>query len=204
MLIGKKLGSGTPNRNTMMKIWMDENVQYLVMAVFFLVTTAHVTALLPYAVFSLFHSLTYLTTNVLPTFTPGAASSGLTPRIQEFCKTNYEPAMQIVSRIEVLLTTPIMLMSILTFSISGLTKAALWLYFLRYRYFSSGYTRQTFTHLTLRIDHLVANPNIPPLVRSIWTAIKTNVRRYGATPLATSAHGSNGTPEGAKPASKTT
>ena len=63
-------------------------------------------ALFPFAVYSTFHFLTYLRTNLLPTLTPvapGAKAPAVSETIAAFVKKNYDSSMHLVASLELFL-----------------------------------------------------------------------------------------------------
>jgi len=103
--------------------------------------------------------------------------------------------MRLVSRIEVIVLTPTFIYPLLTFKLKAVLQLGIWLHFIRYRYFTSAYTRQTFTHLSLRMDHFLANQNIPPIARQVWAIVKNTVQTYGATPIMSQPSGTSAAPQ---------
>jgi hypothetical protein len=90
--------------------------------------------LIPYATFSLFHFITYLRANILQAFSPAPAhsssgsSSGTQTRansaskfIQIWVHKNYEPAMNMVSFVEVVVITLFLLFNIVTYVLFNFT-----------------------------------------------------------------------------------
>ncbi|CCF43197.1 endoplasmic reticulum protein [Colletotrichum higginsianum] len=87
----------------------DENVQYLVMSLVWLLSPQYPLAMLPYAIYSVFHVATYTRANVIPTITPpkpiepatGASPSGkpqyahnpIADRIGAFVKEYYDASI---------------------------------------------------------------------------------------------------------------
>jgi len=63
-------------------------------------------ALLPFAVYSTFHFLTYLRTNLIPTImpsAPGAPQPAIAETIARFVKKNYDASMHLVANLELFL-----------------------------------------------------------------------------------------------------
>ncbi len=171
------------------RVWTDENVQYFLLSVYWFYFCKPLTiALVPYTIFSAFHFLTYLRTNILPTFdptalTPGATSPAakLSHMTQNWVKANYDGAMQLVSRIEFIGVGGRVLVGVITLRTS-FTTLLVFGSFLRYRYFTSAYTRTQFIHFTLRVDHLVADSRVPPMIRHGWNTVKGLTSRYLGNP----------------------
>ncbi|KAK7694375.1 hypothetical protein QCA50_001561 [Cerrena zonata] len=106
-------------------------------------------ALLPYAIFSLFHTLTFTRTTLFPQFfppgPPATAGGQPTPhpiakKIHMFVKSNYNPAMKAVSFIELAIMARVTL-GVFVLSNSLITPI-LYAHFLRQRYYQSAFTRE--------------------------------------------------------------
>lgn len=182
------------------KLWADENTQYFVLAIYWFVSEPIALALVPYFCFSVFHFLTYLRTNVIPTFDPSASSpDSQTPgaRVsklsQDWVKANHEKAMRLVAAIEVLALGSRVFFGVLTFGYilpsTSFTALMVVVSFLRYRYFTSAFTRQQFSQLALQIDHAVADQRVPPVARQGWATVKGLIANYGGRPSAPVAQG---------------
>lgn len=127
------------NAAYMQRLIMDENVQYMVLAFYWCLSkpmtgksnhyegnkdiladraqklvsvhsSSVAVTLIPYATFSLFHSLNYVRSNIIPTVFPTAqGASGASSwqaktqqRLKAWQDSNYEPAMRFVAQIEVI------------------------------------------------------------------------------------------------------
>jgi len=182
------------------RFFMDENVQYLFLAFYWYCNAPIFVTLIPFATFSTFHTLGYLRTNIIPTFSPinsgppaaNAASSatpaptGFSAQISHFIKQwtdqNYGQAMQFVSYVEVVGVMGRLLLGAITFQTSFLAPL-IYAHFLRLRYFMSSYTRAAFLEVSARLDKVLLPPTadarIPPVVGKAYTIIKSLVTRYG-------------------------
>ncbi|KAG5440105.1 hypothetical protein PCK2_000617, partial [Pneumocystis canis] len=101
---------GKIDMSILMRIWMDENVQYLFLSIIWFLSKPIAFSLIPYTIFSLFHFLTYFRSNVLPTLNPNALKSDeksveatICRSIQHLIRLYYESAMKLVSKVEVIL-----------------------------------------------------------------------------------------------------
>ncbi|CAG8532869.1 334_t:CDS:2 [Paraglomus brasilianum] len=170
----------------------DENIFYLALALVWHSYPPIIATLIPNATFSLFHFLTYLRTNVIPTFAPQAASSpragtkpalsGLSKSIQTWVNTYYEGAMRIVSFTEVVVITASLIWNIITLQVPLYT-LLIYGFFLRIRYHMNQYTKRTFSHLGQRLDSWLLPPSadsrIPPYVTNAYRHAKTAVAWFG-------------------------
>ncbi|KAG4304793.1 hypothetical protein PORY_001846 [Pneumocystis oryctolagi] len=177
------------NFNVLMRIWMDENVQYLFLAILWFVSRPIAVSLIPYMIFSLFHFLTYFRSNVLHMLNPNVVKPDekcieavIYRYIQHLTKLYYGSAMKHVSKIEVILIGTRVLVGAFTFQ-NSFTILMFYSFFIRYRYFTSTYTRQTFLYITIHIDHLIADSRVPPSVRNLWMTIKRLLKDYAAKPI---------------------
>ncbi|EMR08356.1 hypothetical protein PNEG_03196 [Pneumocystis murina B123] len=172
--------------NVILRIWLDENFQYLLLATVWFLSRPVALSLTPYVIFSLFHFLTYLRSNVLPTLNPNALKldencieASICRYIQFLIKQHYDSAMKLVSKVEVILIGTRVLIGAFTFQ-NSFTVLLFYAFFIRYRYFTSTYTRQTFVHISIYIDHLVADSRVPGSVRNSWVSIKRFIKDYAA------------------------
>jgi len=148
-------------------------------------------ALVPYFVFSLFHALSFARTNIIPkVFPPTAAAPGpngatangppvpaLSRTIQVWVKANYDTAMMLVARLELL----ILLRAVLGvfFLQNSLLVPLAFSYFLRSRYYSSAFTRNAVHTSSIFVEELVNKPGNPPLVKKVYDVAKAAVIRWG-------------------------
>lgn len=182
--------AGNPQQQVL-SLLGDENVQYLVMALIWLYSKSIWFALLPFAVYSTFHFLSYLRTNVIPTFAPPtpapgsnpAASPGSRPTVQhpfseyiaKFVRQNYDTSMHLVSNLEIFLWARVFL-GALVFKNSWLLLLCYTL-FLRIRYAQSSFVRQAFQGLERKGDALVNDARVPDGARNGWNIGKDVVKK---------------------------
>jgi transmembrane protein 33 len=154
--------------------------------------------LLPYAVYSTFHFLTYLRTNLLPALMPpppapaaasgqGAAPGDGTPRkgpqpplaeaIARFVKQNYDASMHLVSRLELALWARVFF-GTLIFSNSWIL-LVVYSVFVRVRYAQSQFMRSAVLYMERFFDGLLADQRVPGGVRNGWGAFKGVIRTVG-------------------------
>lgn len=137
-------------------------------------------ALLPFAVYSTFHFLTYLRTNLIPTITPtapGAPQPAIAETIARFVKKNYDASMHLVANLELFLWARVFLYC-LVFQNSW-TLLVVYTVFLRARYAQSVFVRDAMKGLELRGDALVTDSKVPEGAKSAWTVAKSLVKRFG-------------------------
>jgi len=138
------------------------------MAIFFLYAKPLFPLLVPYAIYSLFHVLSYARTNLFPTLAPQSSFIG---SIGDAVGRFYDPAMSAVAGIEILAICPRLLLGSILRRNSFIL-AASYLGFLRVRWEQSLFVRRIFGRITMRIDALAADGNVPSVVRSAWVSVK--------------------------------
>ncbi|GAA5944148.1 uncharacterized protein JCM15063_000161 [Sporobolomyces koalae] len=194
IVVYKSLGAPQPSRAYVQRALLDENVQYLLLALYWFLTKPIALTLLPFATFSLFHTLTFLRTSVLPKVpaTPNGKNSGasaapqpptsagarLSKAIQTWVKANYETAMLFVAYIEVGLVFGRILLGAITFQNSLLTPL-IFGHFLRLRYYLSPPTRTAFGWLNSQVEHyVVKNQSCPAIAKKGVVTIRELIIRY--------------------------
>lgn len=142
-------------------------------------------AILPFAVYSLFHVATYVRANLLPVLSPpapGAAagaktsSSGLSDSIGRFVKEYYDASMTLVAVLEIALWFRLLGSAIL-FRRGSWILLTVYTAFLRVRHSQSSFVQSAVSQLTSRADSALANQSTPPAVRNVWEQVKGVVRQ---------------------------
>jgi hypothetical protein len=152
-------------------------------------------AVLPFAVYSVFHVATYVRSNLLPTIQPppAATAPGAKPKasaasetIGKFVKEYYDGSMTLVAILEIALWFRI-LGSALIFQKGSWILIVIYTVFFRARAAQSTFVQGAISQLTARIDAQLANQSTPPVARQVWTTFKnvigqaadaTDIRRY--------------------------
>ncbi|GAA6020165.1 hypothetical protein JCM11491_005551 [Sporobolomyces phaffii] len=215
IVVYKSLGAPQPNRAYVQRALLDENVQYLLLALYWFLTKPIALTLLPFATFSLFHTLTFLRTSVLPKVpatpsassknaasqqaqaAPASAGAKLSKAIQTWVKANYETAMLFVAYIEVGLVFGRILLGAITFQNSLLTPL-IFGHFLRLRYYLSPPTRTAFGWLNSQVEHyLVKNPSVPAAAKKGVVAVRQLIVRYSESIIQVQQPGAAGPAGGA-------
>ncbi|KAI0399698.1 hypothetical protein F4802DRAFT_588467 [Xylaria palmicola] len=184
---------GARNPGGIVGILSDENIQYLALALVWLLAPQYPLALLPYGIYSVFHVATYTRSNVLPTLQPNKAPAGapgakpqgspLADSIGSFVKTYYDASMSVVSSLEICLWLRILLSAAL-FQNRSWILLGLYTAFLRARFSQSSHVQNSFNALELRVDSVVGAQGTPPAARSVWEGVKGGTRQfYAATDL---------------------
>lgn len=156
-------------------------------------------ALLPFAIYSVFHVAGYIRSNLIPTFQPPKSSTGASPggrpakstsplaeQIGVFIKRNYDSSMMLVASLELFLWFRILFSAIL-FTKGSWILLAIYTVFIRARYSQCSFVQNAVSQGSARIDALISAQGTPPAVRQIWGTIKqfarqgteaTNIGRY--------------------------
>ncbi|OTA93748.1 hypothetical protein M434DRAFT_395279 [Hypoxylon sp. CO27-5] len=178
----------------------DENVQYLIMALVWLLAPQFSLAMLPYGIYSVFHVATYTRNNVIPTIQPSKVPAGASPgtkppanpiaeTIGNFVKQYYDTSMSIVSVLEIALWGRLFLSAIF-FQRWSWTVLAVYTVFLRTRFAQSSHVQDSFRLLESRVDNLVSAQGTPPAARSVWEIVKNGARQFhDATDISKYANG---------------
>ena len=152
--------------------------------------------MLPFAVYSVFHVLTYARSNLIPTIQPPQQSSSspggkpkpsaLSDTIGKFVKEYYDGSMTLVAILEIALWFRV-LGSALLFQKGSWILLIVYTVFFRARAAQSSFVQGAITQLTARIDAQLANQSTPPAARNAWGTFKniirqaadaTDIRRY--------------------------
>jgi hypothetical protein len=126
-------------------------------------------AVLPFAVYSIFHVATYTRSNLLPTLQPQPAvaagekpkSSGLADTIGNFVKNYYDSSMTLVAILEIALWILI----------------AVYTVFLRARFHQSTFVQSAVNQLGARGDAIATRQDLPPAVRQAWGGLKSGIKQ---------------------------
>ncbi|GAA5885966.1 hypothetical protein JCM16303_003045 [Sporobolomyces ruberrimus] len=216
IVVYKSLGAPQPNRAYVQRALLDENVQYLLLALYWFLTKPIALTLLPFATFSLFHTLTFLRTSVLPKVpaapssssknsssssaaaqAPTSAGARLSKTIQTWVKANYETAMLFVAYIEVGLVFGRILLGAITFQNSLLTPL-IFGHFLRLRYYLSPPTRQAFGWLNGQVEkYVVKNASVPAIAKKGVVTVRDLIIRYSESIIQVQQPGAAGAAAGA-------
>ena len=169
------------------KSW-DLQLIAAVMALVWLLSPQYPLALLPYAVYSVFHVATYTRTYLIPVITPPPpatdgnsprpkVNSPLADRIGTFVKEYYDSSMAIVASLEILLWFRILL-SALLFQTKSWLIFTVYTAFLRARYSQSSHVQTSFAQLGARVESLVGAQGTPPVARQVWDNVKNISRQF--------------------------
>ena len=140
-------------------------------------------AILPFAVYSVFHVATYTRSNLLPTIQPqpqAAAgqkqSSALADTIGNFVKNYYDSSMTLVAILEIALWFRL-LGSAFLFQKGSWILIVVYTVFVRARFAQSTFVQQAVNHLTARGDAIANRQDLPPAVRQGWNTVKGGIKQ---------------------------
>lgn len=171
---------------TVSQLFAEDNVHYIGLAVVMLFTRKFFLTLLPFAIFSFFHALTYIKSYILPAIDYTGPATGYIDRI---VKGWNEPLTAAVASIETVVLFQL-IFSALTFRKGSWIQLLGFLAFFRLRFASSPYTRNTVRSLEVRADNLLGHPSLPPAIKQYWIQFKSVIARIPgpATPVSSTAH----------------
>ncbi|PCH33425.1 hypothetical protein WOLCODRAFT_135129 [Wolfiporia cocos MD-104 SS10] len=187
----KSLGIPQPSLQWINKALVDENVQYLLLAVFWWTSRPVTLALIPYAIFSLFHALTFTRTTLMPQFLPPGppASAGgpptphpLSKRLHSWVKANYDAAMRVVAYTELIIMLRLVVGLFLLRN--SFIAPIVFAHFLRMRYYQSKFTQSAIVDVSGRVDAYVRKPGTPPMVAVVWDRFRMLLARWAGNVLA--------------------
>lgn len=202
VVVYKSFGLPQLNKPYIQRALMDENVQYLFLAVYWFWSKPIFITLIPFVTFSLFHVLTFIRTTVLPILLPPstpapAATSGaggapaqpgkLSKFIQSWVKANYDPAMRFVAYAEVAIFARVLFGALLFRN--SLMAPLFYAHFLRLRFYMSSFTRAAFQRVKGVMDGWVSHQSCPPVVRKAYLTLTDLVGRYASSVLSVQGQG---------------
>ncbi|KAI0010933.1 hypothetical protein F4779DRAFT_615999 [Xylariaceae sp. FL0662B] len=185
----QKIGNKHPGG--VVGIMSDENVQYLAMALVWLISPPYYFSMLPYGVYSIFHVATYTRNNLIPTIQPYKAPASASPSptsqsgnpiadaIGSFVKRFYDKSMFVVSGLEIFIWLRLAFDALLWQRRSWILITC-YTAFLRTRYAQSSHVQTTLSTFESRIDSLVGAQSTPPVLRSVWEGVKNAARQFSA------------------------
>ena len=140
-------------------------------------------AILPFAVYSIFHVATYTRSNILPTIHPQPTSapgqkqsSPMADSIGNFVKNYYDSSMTLVAILEIALWFRL-LGSAMFFQKGSWILIVIYTVFVRARFAQSTFVQQAVNQLTARGDAIANRQDLPPAVRQGWSAVKGGIKQ---------------------------
>ncbi|KAL9544876.1 hypothetical protein MBANPS3_007408 [Mucor bainieri] len=162
------------NKESYFKLMLlDENFQYLVIAVFFLFSRRVAVTLIPFFVYSVFHVLDFADADLIPSLAPHQTK--IQSHIKDIVSKYYDTAMILVAKIEVCGVMTRLVLGLFVFR-SSILSVLVYAQFLRMRYFMCEHTRKFLTELGSKVDQALtpptAHPKIPPAVIKAYATAK--------------------------------
>lgn len=201
VVIYKSFGVPRTDKAYVQRALMDENVQYLVVAIYwcYIKPISSTSAPLTSHAYSLHHLFAVPSADVYAH--DGAAGFARLRRhrhaeqlgpVQDDpvvyvlvtdagVKDNYDRAMRFVSYAEVAIFVRVLLGAL--FFRNSLLAPLLYAHFLRLRFYMSSFTRAAFQHVRSELDSLTQNPSCPQVVRNGYLMLTDLVTRYASTVL---------------------
>lgn len=140
-------------------------------------------SLIPFSVFSLFHSLTYTRTHILPVLFPSsqspfAFSRKLSQWIGSFVSSSQAKALEYVAYFEVFVLMPYLILTV--FTSTSFVSIIIYTNFLRFRYFFSVNTKSAFSKLREYFDTYIGeNTMLPTAVGSVYKKLRDFIIEFG-------------------------
>ncbi|GMF07806.1 unnamed protein product [[Candida] boidinii] len=164
-----------------LELLKNDNVQYISIAICLFAFIPIITiSSFPFLLFSTFHSLTYLKSSLLPILPFN--SNNICNKITNFIKKYNVISMQYSSVIE-LLTFIYILVSGLFWRKGYWISTIFYGLFIKLRFDTSKYTRDTLKIWEVNLDGLLSSTSIPPQIKQGWFSFKTLLKNYFSTPL---------------------
>ncbi|KAK9451402.1 uncharacterized protein V1518DRAFT_408460 [Limtongia smithiae] len=167
--------AAAPTATTLIR---DDNVQYLAIALLWLISRPLFVTLPPFAIYSFFHVLTYVRTNVLPTIGQ-PPNAPLAVKIQAFVDNYNDKFTALVANLELVLLMRLFLTA-LAFRRGSWISLLVYGSFIRLRFEQSVFTKQAVHNWEVRVDGLIAHPKVPVPVKTGWAKVKTAMKQSAA------------------------
>ncbi|KAJ9053109.1 Transmembrane nucleoporin [Entomophthora muscae] len=180
------------------RLLFTETGAYLLLSVVWTLYPPILTAPLPYILYSLIHAVNFLRTNVLFCFFPRAeeeidrikrnpstepvlVSSLLSLVLRDFIYRMYAMVVWMISKVEILVTTPLLLL-FCVYS-KKITPLILYLYFLFQRFRNSVVAKRLISQFTSAADAFLLSDDRNPVLRSAYSSAKSLLgRRFQPQP----------------------
>ncbi|EDO17971.1 hypothetical protein Kpol_1054p18 [Vanderwaltozyma polyspora DSM 70294] len=151
----------------LVNLLQNENVLYFSLALVWLVTPRFTYSLVPYVIFSLFHSINYMKNVLLPqVFGMTSETSKVVARMDKFVTDYNDKCMHWVGSSELSLLVLVILRTILFYP-KSLIMLIVYSLFIKIRYENSKYMKTIFAQWRVRLDGVFSHPSIPPQIK-LW------------------------------------
>lgn len=164
-----------------LELLKNDNIQYISIAICLFAFIPIITiSSFPFLLFSTFHSLTYLKSSLLPILPFN--SQKICNQITNFIKKYNIISMQYSSIIE-LLTFIYILLNGLIWRKGYWISTIFYGLFIKLRFDTSKYTRDTLKIWEVNLDGLLSSTSIPSQIKQGWFTFKSLLKKYFSTPL---------------------
>ncbi|KAI8872955.1 hypothetical protein GQ42DRAFT_131642, partial [Ramicandelaber brevisporus] len=193
------ISHGKPRLNLqyLQSLYKDESAMYAVMAFYWWVSSPVMISLLPYAMYSHYHVLSFFVSAIIPVIAPGvpgelnaqphlSAAAQVSTLIMKYVNGQCQAIIHQVPNVEVYIVGPVILLMAITFQWSPFvlfTYAA----FLRFRYQENATVRVAFGQARAHFDskllpppHGNANQQIPPWLSNAYVTIREALIKFGS------------------------
>jgi hypothetical protein len=188
IILYKSHGKPSFDKEYLGRVLQDENTQYFFLAIVWATAppirgmkVLTLVALFPYAVFSLFHTLGYIRSELIPKTFPGSTfpqAKAVASAINSLMLKFQPKSIWAVSRVEVWVIFPMTVISIFWGGTSIFTPV-LYQQFLQFRFLSSPMTREVFSETEVFLDkHILNNQKVPEWGRNGYSSAKEMIQKY--------------------------
>ncbi|KZZ86797.1 endoplasmic reticulum protein [Ascosphaera apis ARSEF 7405] len=172
-----------PKLHLLLRLGMDENVQYLIMALVWLYAREITFALVPFAIYSIFHVASYSRSYLIPTIFPPTRNSDGTltqhvwiDSLSRFVKTYHDASMSIVAQFELMVLVRLFFTAF-SFQTGSMLLFGVYAMFYRFRYHNSIFVKAATAHAEARVDTALSHRSTPNWIRGGWEVFKKAVAK---------------------------
>lgn len=162
-------------KKTISSLLRDDNVLYFALSALWFVIPRFSLSLIPYIIFSVFHTLRYLQNVLLPTvFDLSKDNSKVVNQIGHFTQNYNERCMYWVATVELVTFVIIILRAILFYPRSWIL-LVFYTLFIKIKYENSKYSKTAFAQWRVRLDGLISHPSVPPAAKQAYNSLKSKL-----------------------------
>ncbi|ODV85513.1 hypothetical protein CANARDRAFT_7624 [[Candida] arabinofermentans NRRL YB-2248] len=155
---------------------LDDNFHYIFIAASLLLLLPPITlAIIPFALYSTFHTLSYILANILPIVPLNTDS--IASRLSQLVKNYHNTVILYAANFEITTFLYILLRALL-WSKGFWIGFVLYGLFIRLRFEKSIVTRSCFKNLEVKLDGLASTSSVPPIVKKYWIDFKSLLKTY--------------------------
>lgn len=177
---------GLPKFNKMywIRLTNDENFQYMLLSMIWMTSPPLFFLLMPYGLFSFFHALQYMISNIFPVFVPNPSEKqkSMISSVQRFINVYQPAAIQANAKLEVLVILPALIVFIFL-KRASIMEPFIYSQFLRFRYISSAMIQKEFANLRAAFDSkLLGNTKVPGVIQNAYVKVRDFMIKLGTDP----------------------